>query len=304
MDLMIIVNKMGTLMLMMLAGIACAKLGVTGPEFNKYANKAVMNLFLVATMLNTAGGDVPDLSARQMLVFVFWMMVSLAVFFVLGCLASKLMKIPKEDTSVAVMLTVFSNNIYLGLPIAQSAMGTEAALYVVLSAIPVNLIFYTAGMAWLRGGKSGFRLRDLLTPPTLSLFAALILIAFHIRLPAMVSDVVSTLSAATIPLAMIIIGTSLGQIPLKTALGDWRAFVLTFVRLILCPLAFWLIMDPFVPRGVVRGVLIILSTCPSAVMITNLCIDAGRDDALCSKTIFISSLLSAVTIPVMLHLLY
>ena len=47
-----VLSKMIVLVLLMLIGYFCSKLGVTGPEFNRRANPVVINVFLVGTILN------------------------------------------------------------------------------------------------------------------------------------------------------------------------------------------------------------------------------------------------------------
>ena len=49
-----------------------------------------------------------------------------------------------------------------------------------------------------------------------------------------------------------IIGISLSQVPIREALTDWRAYGVSLVRLILCPLAVWAVLRLFV-GGTVLG---------------------------------------------------
>ena len=107
----------------------------------------------------------------------------------------------------------------------------------------------------------------------------------------------------TMPLSMLIIGTSLGAISVRATLADWRVYVVSAVRLLVCPLLTWLVLRPFV-SGALLGIPVLLAACPSAMVVTALCLQYDRSDAFASKCIFLSAILSAVTIPLLIWLLF
>ena len=49
---------------------------------------------------------------------------------------------------------------------------------------------------------------------------------------------------------------------------------------------------------------VLLAACPSAMVVTALCLQYERSDAFASKCIFLSTVLSAVTIPLLIWLLF
>ena len=107
----------------------------------------------------------------------------------------------------------------------------------------------------------------------------------------------------TMPLSMLIIGTSLGAISVRATLADWRVYVVSAVRLLVCPLLTWLVLRPFV-SGALLGIPVLLAACPSAMVVTALCLQYDRSDAFASKCIFLNTILSAVTIPLLIWLLF
>ena len=79
---------------------------------------------------------------------------------------------------------------------------------------------------------------------------------------------------------------------------------MSLTRLILCPLAAWLLMGLFLPRyGLIAGVYTLIAACPSGAMITILSVRFGADDRFASKINFLSTVLCAVTLPVVTFLL-
>ena len=116
-------------------------------------------------------------------------------------------------------------------------------------------------------------------------------------LPALVGDTIKTLSGATVPLSMIVIGISLSRVPMGQALRDGKAYVVSLVRLLLCPLLVWLVLGLFL-EGTTLGVLTVIAACPSGAMVSILSIRYGVDDTFASRVNFLSTILCAVTLPV------
>ena len=56
--------------------------------------------------------------------------------------------------------------------------------------------------------------------------------------------------------------------------------------------------------GALLGISVLMAACPSAMLVTALCLQYGRSDAFASKCIFLSTVLSAVTIPLLIWLLF
>ena len=90
--------------------------------------------------------------------------------------------------------------------------------------------------------------------------------------------------------------------PIREALTDWRAYVVSLVRLILCPLVVWGVLRLFV-SGTVLGVLTVIAACPSGAMITILSLRYGVDETFATRVNFVSTVLCAGTLPLVTHIL-
>ena len=56
--------------------------------------------------------------------------------------------------------------------------------------------------------------------------------------------------------------------------------------------------------GDLLGIPVLLAACPTAMLVTALCLQYDRSDAFASKCIFINTILSAATIPLVIWLLF
>ena len=98
-------------------------------------------------------------------------------------------------------------------------------------------------------------------------------------------------------------GTSLGSVPLKKAAGNWRVYAVAAVKLLAAPVLVWLVVRLFVTDELLLGVTVILASAPTAMLATLFAISADKDEGYASECVFIGTVLSAVTMPLMIWLL-
>ncbi len=302
----IVLEKMLMLVLLMLIGFGCAKAGWIDSAFSQKASRLVMNVFLPATILNAALGGAGSMTRGELAVAAAAVFVMFFLGGGLGWLAARILPFQGRDRSIAWLSVFFMNNMFIGFPVVQALFGDRAVFCASLSNLPFNLLLYTVGVASLRAGegRGKLRFREILTPPLLATLAAVVIFLTGLTLPALAADTLSALGAVTVPMSMVVVGVSLSHVPMKQALLDGRSWGVSLVRLLLCPLAAWLVLGLFLPGdSLTLGVLVIISACPSAAMITILSVRFGADDALASKINFLSTILCAVTLPVITWLL-
>jgi predicted permease len=79
--------------------------------------------------------------------------------------------------------------------------------------------------------------------------------------------------------------------------------VVCLVRLIAVPVLFWLILRPFVTDPLVLGVIITLAAMPVGANTTIFAEEYGANARLASQFVFVSTIASLVTIPLIVTLL-
>ena len=300
MELSIVIEKMMILVLIMLVGFIARKAKLTDDEANRYFSRLLINVFLVCSILRSTVNVDPVLSGREMLLLFGLFALGFGIYWLMGYLTVTVFPM-KKDRGITILLMVFINTVFLGFPIIEGLYGSEAIFAASLSTIIFNVLLYTAGVATLtRDSRGSFSFRELLNAPVVAVLISLILFFTGIHVPVVIEKTISTIAAGTVPLSMIIIGTSLGGIAFREIFTDWRPYVISAVRLLVCPLLCALIFRHLTDNDMMLGVLVILSACPPAVMLTPFCIDYGQDATLASKTICIATVLSVITIPLVL----
>ena len=302
MNLSIVFAKMAMLVLIMLLGYLCARIGITGPEFNQRVTPLMVKVLLPATILNSVL-SVPDFSGRELLDYILVMTVMVALQMLPAWFLPRLMRTRSEDVGATRLVTAFGNVGFVGLPVVAAIFGDEMVFFASLCNIPFNLALYSCSAAQLSPDGGRVRWQDVLNAPVIATLLTVVLLLSRVHVPGVLADTISSVSGVTIPLSMLVIGTSLGGISVRSVLTDWRVYVVSAVRLLVCPLLTWLVLRPFA-AGALLGISVLMAACPSAMLVTALCLQYGRSDAFASKCIFLSTVLSAVTIPLLIWLLF
>lgn len=304
---LVVLEKMVVLVALILVGVLSAKAGWVDGRFSQMLSRLVMNLFIVCTILNSVVNVEPiftggELGTAMLVAFVPFLIGGVVGFLVTHCVGLR-----GQARNVAWLCVLFMNNVFVGFPLVEAIFGPEAVFCASLTNIPFNLILYTLGVSLLHqqeDKKGKLNLREIFSVPLLATLAAIVIFLAQIPMPAMAADFLSTMGGATVSLSMLIIGISLSTMPIREAILDWRAYVVSLARLILCPVLTVLLMGFLLPEGsITLGTYTIISACPSGAMIAILCVRFQTDDRLASKIIFLSTVLSAITLPLMTYFL-
>ena len=301
----VLFEKMAMLVILLALGYLCARLKLVGPEFNKGLSKLVINFFLVGMILSSVINKEMELTGAEALTGFLMLALMMLICFAIAWISPGVLRIKDGDKGMYRMLVAFMNNGFMGFPIVAAIYGEGAVFFASLSNIPFNLLLYSAGVMLLREGSEGekFKLRNAINAPLVATLIATIILVLKIPVPVIIDDTVDTISSATVPLSMMCIGLSLGTVSLKDAFVHPRLYGLSFVRLVVCPLIVWFVMSFFITNPVILGTIVILAACPSAVICSILGIENGRDGIESSEAVFLCTVLSMITIPLLVSVL-
>lgn len=304
MDVSVLIPKMIVFVVLMVIGYLCAKTNFAGREFTKDASKMVINVFMTATIINSVLVSDARLSGGELLQVMLVLCMCVGVCWVLAAISCRLVglgdKAPLFELLIAVM-----NNMFIALPVVETLFGSQAVFYCSLSCIPFNILLYTFGIYRLQGGggKGSVRLRDIFSVPLLATLAALVIFLLQPPVPPVVKELASTMSAATMPLSMIVIGSSLGSVSLLDAFKKGKLYLMCALRLLLCPLLVWLLAGLITDDLMLRVTATIIAAAPSGVVVSVLAIQYDRDAVFTSEGVLLSTVFSMLTIPLIVSVI-
>ena len=290
--------------ILLLIGYFASRKGFLSKDFSKSASWLLLNVFLVASILNSVLGERPSLPGNELWIALLLMTVLMVLCYLLGMIFARF---DRNKTSVQTFLLIgVMNSLYVGMPVAQALCGSEGVFYLGLSCIPFNILLYTWGMWALRRGKGekGIRLKEMISAPLISALLSMLIFIFDIRVPKMVSEMLGSIASATIPISMLVIGATLGSVRLSEAFSKKKLYMINLVRLIVAPLLVWVLFRQFTSNQILLVSSVIVAACPCGVLSTPLSIQYGYDPEYTSECIMLSTAFSMITLPVLIWVLF
>ncbi|MBO4832027.1 MAG: AEC family transporter [Oscillospiraceae bacterium] len=304
MDMTNTLNQMGVLFITLIIGYIAHKAGLLSPSSDRILTKVVINIALPCSCLNSVLSGRVTISPNEVLIFVGLALLVVAVPFFVFYYMPNIMGAPRSDHGLYRFMIVFGNCGFMGFPVIQTLFGASAGFYVALFLIPYNLLSYSLGIMLVSGSAVRSVRKLLLNAPFISSVVTVIIYAAGITTaPQVILSTVSSVGGVMSPLAMLVTGSTLAAVPLKEVFTEWRIYPVTFVRLIVCPVAVCLILGLFLKDSTMLGVLTAEAGMPIAVNATMFSLAYGGNETLASKSVFISTLLSIATIPLIALLL-
>lgn len=309
-NISILLNQMIVLFLIICTGYIAYKLDYLDSASTKKLNKLVINITLPATILNSvltmeqkpSGSTVIQIFVISLCIYIFTPVICFALI--------KLIRIPRHLQGLYTFMLIFSNVGFMGLPIIQAAFsGAESSTAVFYSAI-LNIIFncstFTYGSVLIGYGSSAkteLRLKNLISPGVICSLLSILIYVADVSLPSPITSTIGALSSITTPMAMLLIGATMASMDIKEIFSDRIIYRFSFVKLIVFPIIYYPLLRFFISDPLIRNVFFIELIMPVANTSLIFATDYDLDAKSASKGIFITTLLSIITIPLYLILI-
>lgn len=288
------------LFLLLGLGYFLYRIHIIDDDFNK---KLTNFIFMVTTPFMVLNAVLTTTTYKSISTVLFVLLIAVimyAIFPFVGLLIAKVLRTPHNQMGLYIFMTVFSNIGFVGYPVVRSIFGNGAIFYTSLFCMIFNIAVFTLGMYLINIGsanKASIEWKYLITPGVIASFIALIFYFFHVHFPPVLTSTTGTIGNLTTPLAMIVIGVTLAQIPVKEVFNELRVYPYTLLKQVLFPILAYPVLSYFIADKLILGVSLVMVAMPvgsSAVLFTN---QYGGDSGLAAKTIFMTTLFSIITIP-------
>jgi predicted permease len=226
--------------------------------------------------------------------------LTLSVVLTMGLLTYLLgtfLKIERPALVSILITTMFANTGNYGLPLVSFAFGEKALSYAGIFFVTTTFLFYTLGVLIASLGHMNFKeaILGLFKIPTLyAVLLAFVINSLQIPIPSPVGRAIELAAGGTIPLMLILLGVELTRVELS---GSLRAMQLSVaLRLLVAPILALILTGVFGIQGFARQASITEASMPSMVSATVLATEYQLDSKLVTAIVFISTLLSPLTL--------
>ena len=204
----------------------------------------------------------------------------------------------------------FSNASFIGIPLIQACLGSEAVFYLVSLIVFINVGQWTIGATIIQhdicqdtSPKITAR-KFFYNPITLSAIVGFVLFVTRLggSLPSILSGCIQGVTALNAPLAMIILGVYLAQTELKSLVTEPALYLVSLVRLVIIPLL-TLAVFAFIPADeIIQLTLLIAAGAPAGSNVSVYAQVYGSDYTYACKTVTQSTVLSILSLPALIGL--
>ena len=293
-----------TLFAIVVVGYVAGRLGYMGDTFDKRLSKLVIDITCPALILSSAmTGELPD--RRYILPLLAISTITYVVLTGVALWLPRFLTKKKDDEGAIGFAMMFGNVGFMGYPIVASIFGHEAVFYAAVLNVVNTFAVFTIGTILITGKNEvqgpRFQKKVLYSTPMLSAYLTMLIVALEIKdIPAFISQPLTMIGNITVPAALLIIGSSMSQLPLRALLGNRTVYATTLMRLAILPVGihFLFLALGWFPPFVV-GINTVVIAMPVATYGTILCLRHGKDTTLITEVTFITTLLSMLTIPLL-----
>ncbi len=304
MDLTVVINVMVQLFLVMGLGYFMMKKSILDREILKKFNYIVLSITTPALIFASVCGE-NDASADVVLyvaavAFAFYLILPVVAFVLI-----KILRIKKPRQGLFIFMTIFSNVGFIGFPVMKSIFGNTAVFYTAIFNLMFNFEVFTLGVLLInrdKGEKATIDFRNLINPGVISSVLAIIIYFANLQMPSILISTAEMVGGMTTPLAMIIIGANLALMDIKEVFNELIVYPYTLIKQIILPVIAFPVIAYFIKDPLIQGITLVNLAMPvgnSAVLFAT---QYDHDVSLAAKTVFITTLFSVFTIPLIVGL--
>ncbi len=322
-QIQIITNQIIILTLLGLTGFAAGKTGFLPENSHKYISTLILKITMPFLIFSTMGNYTftRETLTNGLYIFIFGV-IFILIAGVIAVGQCKILRIGEKTKNIYVAQSMFGNVIFMAYPLLKAMYGDIGIVYAIFFNIANDAILWTLGI-YLFNKHNTKKWRDnllhLINPNTLAFLGgiAMIFLKFQFKIEktyvykkawSVFYEAFNGLGHTTIYLSMIFIGLILSSIKITNfseIISKLKYFVLSLFKLLIVPFAAILffnvtkgVFNPFVVRIVVLQLAM-----PASTIVSALALQYDSDYNAATEGIFVSTILSIFTLPLIVYLL-
>jgi len=302
------IEVMLTLFAIVILGYVAGKFNYLGGDFDRQLSRLVINITCPALILSSAmTGELPE---RQFILPL--LAISVVTYIALAGVAFVLPRYltrEKADEGAIGFALMFGNVGFMGYPVIASIFGHEAVFYAAVLNVVNTFTVFTVGTILITGkgeveGRR-FQKKVLYSTPMLSAYLTMVIVALRIDdIPELISQPLTMIGNITVPAALLIIGSSMSNLTIRTMLGNRTVYATALFRLVILPIGIYYLCSALGFSSFVVNINTIVIAMPVATYGTILCLKYGKDTTMITEVTFITTLLSMLSIPALVLLFF
>lgn len=295
-----IVTQMIILFIVVIAGYGLSKKKMMDADFDRKLSVLVINVTCPCLILSSVMGDtLPD--KRFILPLLAVGFATYVILIGAAFLLPRYLPVKRDDRGIYSFMLAFGNVGFIGYPIVASIFGPSAVFYACILNFPSTLLIFVFGTLFISGdqGKMRFDRRTLYCPAMLASYLSILIVVTGWVPPHVISTPFVLLGNITVPAALLIIGSSIAQVPIRRMFGNTAIYLMAALRLLLIPLLILYLSRLCRVDETIANINVVLAAMPVASYGTLFCIQYEKGEVIMAEGTFITTLLSVLSIPLL-----
>lgn len=299
-----VINQVLILFLIIGVGYAARKIGILNKELNKGFSDLLLKVTLPFMIVGSFNHKFsPEMMKNIKSIFIY----SLLIHILLIPLSKAFyIKFPKEKDKKDILrfVTVFSNCGFMGYPVLQSIYGNIGILYASVFNIPFTVFSWTYGVMLFTRDKESRSFKKVMTNPgIIAVIVGIAIFLFSIRLPYALMSTLNLVGSITTPVSMLLIGSMLAEVKFSDIFKETSIYYASVIRLLVVPIIIYYVMNLCGIDKFLINIAVIVEAMPAAAICSIFAESYSKNPKYASQSVFITTMLSIVTIPFILMLI-
>lgn len=294
---LIVIKKIIEMFMILLVGVIIYKGKIIDDVSTKHLSNVL--LLLVSPLLIVQSYQI-DFNKKLLYGLLWALLASFLTFLFMIIVSEFLFHGDKNRSSVEKIAVSYSNSGFIGIPLISGVLGDKGVFYMTAYITVFNVLLWTHGVV-LMGDSKDLKgaWKNFLSPAIITVIVGIILFLFQLRLPQFIENPLEMIASMNTPLGMIVAGANLAQGNILKSLKNKRLYYLSFIKLIVYPLV-GLVILWLLPLGFeVAFTVFIAVACPAGASVVMFAQRYDRDAYYGSEIFVITTLLSAITLPLL-----
>ena len=305
-EFFIILNQILKFTIMILAGVICAKTKVLKEEDLGAISAVVIKVTLpVFIFCNTILGATKEQLLSDVALIPLFVVFYLVLTIIAAALA-RLTGVCGLKKKIYESLFIFGNVGFIGIPLINSILPERGMLYIALFTIVDQTALWTLGVYLTSKQSSGFSLsglKNMLNPPLIAIFGAIIFILCGLKLPSQITEPLKAIGDSTTPMSLLYIGASLCFCSFSKILRCSELYIGIAVKMLIMPVVIYkLLVLAGISTEEVRIMVTILVALPTMMTIPMLAKSNDVEGEYCLSASMLTHIFCLLTLPIVSYI--
>jgi len=302
MDFNAAIGQILILFIIMFIGVVAKRKAILNNTIEDSISVLLIKLALPALMISSTNFERTSEVLPNMINILIITIVTFILTIPFFTLIAKALHLGKKSSNVFITLIVFGNVGFMGFPIIKVFFGDIGVFYGTV----INLVFTT--FVWTYGillfdSKGKLDFRKLLNIGTVSCFIAIFMFLFDVRLPYALQTALDHIGKMNTPLAMLLIGALIAEVDIRKLVSNKMVYLVSVFKLIIIPLATAYVLKFMGFNTMVISICTLVASMPSGTINAIFAKQFDSEPLFASVGVFITTLLSILTLPLVVYVL-